>query len=93
MDGLAHDLAEPGLHVLRGVASVAVGRLDQQHVGLRDALRRRHHQIAVATEVAGEDECLRAVLQRHRAGAEQVAHRGQAQRDRADAAHPSLRKR
>ena len=50
----ADDGAQRLLRIFRRVRSVAVGRFDQQHVGMRDALRRGHQQVAVAAEVAGE---------------------------------------
>jgi hypothetical protein len=48
--------------VLRRVRPVAVGRFDDQHVGLRHGLGRRHQQVALAAEVATEHQPVAAAI-------------------------------
>ena len=72
---------EPLGRIVGGMHAVAVGGLDQQHVGLRHRLRIHHDRHVVAAEIAGEDEAAAAELAGDEPRAQDVARRGEPRLD------------
>ena len=76
LNGAADDVGEGVLGVARVVQSIAVGRLEDEHVGHVGHVRRRgQDRVVGAAEVAGEEDRAAGTLHAHEGGAQDVARR------------------
>ena len=77
---LADDLAQCLLGIAPVVAAIAIGRFHKEVVGLLHWDRVDHHCVAIATEVAGEDDTRAGPVELNGSGPENVADPAQARR-------------
>ena len=75
VDRVVDDRREPRAVVVGFVQAIAVGRFDEQDVGLVDRRRIGQHRTAVAAEIAAEQDRLAADSHARVRRAEQMARR------------------